>query len=77
MSYYYYYFKVVASPDGQWQTRRGARALAAYRDFNQALTRAPLEVDLHRPSELVIEFGAGESQDLSEWVAHSSGQPRC
>jgi hypothetical protein len=72
----HYYFKVVASPDGQWQTRR-VRVLAAYRDFNQELTRARVEVDLHRPSELVIELGAGESKDLPEWVVQGSGPPPC
>jgi hypothetical protein len=73
----HYYVKVVASPDGQWQTRRVARVLAAYRDIDHALTRALVEADLHRPSELVIEVGAGESQDMPDWVVHSSGQPPC
>jgi hypothetical protein len=53
----HYYFKVVASPDGQWQTRRGARGLAAYPDLDQALTLARVQIDLHPTSELASSSG--------------------
>jgi hypothetical protein len=70
----HYYFKVVASPDGQWQTRWGARVLATYRDFNQALTRARVEVDLHRPYEVGHRVRR-VSRQLPEWIVHSSVRP--
>ena len=60
---------VVVAAGTEWQCKRGARVLAVFDSFGEALALAEIEASIYRPSEVALQHEEGHLEVVSRYDA--------